>query len=142
MTEDDVWVIYINSYIVDLNDRVWAGPNAIDLPIEPPIHILTACNPFDRKLSEQENTKRNQSLHLKLKNLEVDITDVIGRSANYNWQEPSFAVTGLRRSQACHMANEFQQRAIFEIDHQELCVICVSDKQIKQRRSRLITFAN
>ena len=136
-TDTSIWNIYINTYIID-QYLVWAGPNAGRLPLKAPTHIITAYNPFDKKLSEQENQQRNGLLWQRLQKLNVQIKPVTGCSPDKAWQEPGFAVCGLTRKQACELADVFNQRGIFELNNQELLVIDVKSSSIKKRRPRVI----
>lgn len=131
----DIWDTYLNTYIID-EVTVWAGPNAGLLPLETPIHIITACNPLSEKLSDKENHHRNQLLLKQLQNLNLEIKTVIGCSPKKDWQEPSFAVSGLSRSEACHLARVFNQLGIFELSLNELIVINANNLKIQGHRSR------
>ena len=142
MATEDIWDKYIHSYIIDLQDNIWSGPNAISLPIRTPIHIITACNPNSLTLTNSENTVRNHLLIEKLTNLNIDYTPVIGSSPNKQWSEDSFAIHGLRRTDVCKLAIEFDQRAIFELTNDELMVICVNSLAVKKRRCRIFEFHN
>lgn len=130
-----IWDTYLNTYIID-DEIIWAGPNAAPLPLAAPIHILTACNPLSEKLSDQENQHRNQLLLKQLQNLNIEIKPVIGCSPNRDWQEASFAISGLSRNQACHIAYEFNQLGIFELTPNELIVVDTHNQKVQRRRSR------
>jgi len=136
-----IWEVYINSHIVDANSPniIWAGPNATSLPLPTPIHVVTACNPFKQKLSDKINTQRNKKLLNQLEILDIKIKPVIGCSPNGDWQEPSFAIYGLNRKQACELATKFEQRGIFEITDHELLVIELSNQDIMLKRPRIIS---
>lgn len=138
--EQNIWDTYIQSYIIDTNSPadIWAGPNAGPLPLAIPIHVITACNPFEKKLSAEENLQRNHLLLQRLQPLKIAIKTVVGSSPNGDWQEPSFAIAGLSRARACELANVFGQRGIFELTHEELLVIKNSNYQIMRRRPRVL----
>lgn len=142
MTTEDVWNKYIHSYIIDYQGNIWSGPNAISLPITTPIHIITACNPNSFMLSNAENTVRNHLLIEKLTNLNIDYVPVIGCSPNKDWSEASFAIQGSNRIDACKLANEFDQRAIFELTDDLLMVVCVNTLAVKKSRYRIFEFHN
>lgn len=137
--ESDIWDVYIQSNIVDANSDsiIWAGPNADELPLPTPVHVITAYNPFEQKLSEEENTERNDRLFKRLKSLQVEINPVIGCSPDASWQELSFAIYGLTRIQACAQASEFGQRGIFELTHTEVFVIEVNSQNIMRQKPRV-----
>ena len=135
--ELDIWEKYISAYICE-PQIIWSGPHADALPLETPIHVITAHNPFEQLLSKDENKRRNESLEAELSQLHVDIKTVIGKSPSGDWQEESFAVHGLTRRQACNIARHFNQRGIYEILEDELLVIEVNTHEIKGRRPRSI----
>ena len=115
---------------------MWAGPEAATLPLSTPIHIITACNPYEEPLSDNENILRNESLYAELTQLDVEIKPVVGRSPSGDWHEDSFAIYGFTRKQACKIACKFNQRGIFELTVDELLVIDVNSHAIKRHRPR------
>lgn len=133
--EDKVWDIYIHSLICD-SQLMWSGPNAVTLPLATPIHVITAHNPFEELLSDEENKHRNNALLSELNKCDAEIKPVTGQSPSGDWQEKSFAVYGLTREQACEIARKYQQRAIFELTVNELLVIDASNHAIVRRRPR------
>ena len=135
--KNNIWNTYINSYICD-SQAMWSGPHADTLPLETPIHVITAHNSFEQRLPDDENIRRNKSLYVELSELHIYIKTVIGKSPSGDWQEESFAVHGLTREQACSIARHFNQRGIFEILEDELLVIEVNTQEIKGRRPRSI----
>lgn len=132
-----IWDIYINSYIGS-KGCVWAGPDAVNLPMTPPVHIITACNPYEKILSLPQNTKRNSDLLHALNQYNSEVLRVFGYSPDEKWKEESFAVSGLSRNQACQIAFRFGQRGIYEILEDDLLVIEVYSQKIRRRRPRII----
>lgn len=139
--DNNFWDAFIDSYIVENNDnkRVWSGPHAQTLLLATPIHTITACNPLAQLLSINENKQRNKSLQKRIVNLNVEFKLVIGCSPDNHWKEPSFAVSGLNRAEACKLAWEFDQHAIFELTENELLVLDVSNYDVKRRRPRVLS---
>ena len=132
---NDIWDVYIGSHIVDSNMN-WSAAQNQALPLKTPIHTITACNPFENILTNDENNLRNHSLQEYIETLNLEFKPVIGRSSNGDWQENSFAIYGFTRSQACQLAQTFGQRAIFELTKKELLVIDANSFQLKRRRPR------
>ncbi len=139
MTINNIWDTYINSYIIDAHNNMWVGPKAIPLPLATPIHVITACNPHDKILSALENTQRNKKLLLHLNSLSVTHELVKGCSPDMEWQEKSFAVTGLSRTQICKLALRYHQRGIFELTEDEVLVIDTENITVHRRQSRIFT---
>ena len=139
-TNESIWDKYICSSIVDSN-IVWSASQSQALQLKTPIHVITAFNPFGKVLTSEENNQRNRSLQEHIETLNFEFKPVIGRSANGDWQEKSFAIYGFTRSQACDLAQAFDQRAIFEVTEKELLVIDANSYQLKRHRPRQIDWA-
>ena len=138
MTVNDVWDVYLNSHIVDTRGNYWVGPNAISLPLTSPIHIITAWNPHEVILSDQENFQRNMILNKELSALDIQYEAVIGCSPSGLWQEESFAIFGLSRTDACCIALKHNQRGIFELTDKDFLAIDAVNKVEQRRRSRVV----
>ncbi|MDW3096182.1 MAG: DUF3293 domain-containing protein [Gammaproteobacteria bacterium] len=132
-----IWDKYTASHIYD-SEIIWSGPNSNSLPLDCPIHIITAYNPFDQIFSFYENRCRNELLLVDIKNHSAEIKPVIVSSPNHDWQDESFAVHGISREQACDLAQSYDQRAIFELNHNQLIVVAVNSYQVKRSRPRNI----
>lgn len=132
-----IWDKYIASHIYD-SDIIWSGPKANVLPLNSPIHIITASNPLDQILSSHENKSRNDLLLKDIQNHTADIKPVIVTSPNNDWRDESFAIYGLSREQACDLAHSYDQRAIFELTQYQLIVVAVNAYQVKRSRARSI----
>jgi hypothetical protein len=124
-----VWDAYANTKIFLKNDQlvVLAGTGAGSLPMQPPVHIISAQNPYEQYLGETENKRRTEILgqYLQLCPSTNKLERVVARSSDPNatWEEDSWAVSGLSREQAVNIANLFRQRAIFELNHDETHII-------------------
>jgi len=132
-----IWSAFESTTIVQKNEVeiVWAGSGSVMLPLPTPVHILTAYNPFERVLSNEENKKRHEALRRLLLHRPVQFLSVYGQSPDGQWIEPSYAVHGFSRSEACGLARDIGQRAIFELDDQFLYVFG-SDEKLRGQRSR------
>jgi hypothetical protein len=86
-------------------------------------------------LSNEENEKRHEALRRLLLHRPVQFVLVYGQSPDGQWIEPSYAVHGFSRSEACGLARDIGQRAIFELDEQFLYVYG-SDEQLRGQRPR------
>jgi hypothetical protein len=136
---EQVWRAFESTNIIQkINaDVVWAGPAATPLPLPTPIHIITAYNPFEKVLSREENQQRQEALKRLLELRSVQFTSVCGMSPDGQWSEPSFAVHGFTRSDACALARYIGQRAVFELDDEFLYVIGSDEKMRGKRLRRL-----
>lgn len=132
-----VWDAYANTKITLKNDQliVLTGKGAGRLPMQPPVHIISAQNPYEQYLGETENTRRTEILgqYLQLYPSTNTLEPVVAQSSDPDatWEEDSWAVSGLSREQAVNIANLFQQRAIFELNHDEIYIISESNSIAK-----------
>ena len=122
---EQVWRTLAATHIVKrrVTETIWSGPEAVSLPLGSPLHVITACNPFERVLSAAENAKRNESLGELLAARPLEVIPVLARSPDGRREQGSFAVYGLSRIEACELARQFGQRAVFELDEQEFRVV-------------------
>lgn len=124
-----VWTAYCETEIISTEgpSTVLTGSGATRLPISTPVHVISAQNPYEDFLGEEENSRRTEILGKYLRSMSEAkyLTRVIGRSADLNsiWEEDCWAVSGLTRSQAVEIGRLFQQRAIFELTENATMVI-------------------
>jgi len=135
LDRDAVWDSYEATQIVDASDHsvVWAGRGAIPLPMETPIYVISAHNPFEKVLSQAENDKRHNLLKLHLdghpSEREIQFKEVIGKSMTGPWNETSIAVSGITQPEARRIGERFGQRAIFELTESEVRIVPIDGEQ-------------
>jgi hypothetical protein len=114
---------------------VLAGEDAVvDLPMPPPLHVLTGWNPGARPRSVAENERRNQQLWERLQAVGTEAEMAFGWLGS--WSEPGFVVSGRTTAGVVQLAREFGQVAIFEITPEELRVIDCANGQVRGKRAR------
>ena len=124
--EDDVWDKFAETHVVRRTEQNWAGTSAIsNLPMSPPIYVISAYNPLEEVLSTKENERRHLALGAILKSRKLKFEEVFGSSPNGKWSERSFAIEGMGKEDACELAEKFGQRAVFELTQDEIKVISV-----------------
>jgi hypothetical protein len=84
--------------------------------------IITAWNPKDVILPEQENEKRNRSLEKSIKKPMVLSSRIIGASADLQHQEVSLIIEG-ELPDLINLAQKFEQNAIFWVQGDSLELI-------------------
>lgn len=136
---EHIWDAFAASEIVGLDSPnvVWAGGGATSLLFPSPVHVITAHNPYERVLSSSINSERHQLLghYLELRCPGAQRMEVMGRSKCGQWQETSWAISGLERTEALAIAHRFQQRAIFELNETDMLVIS-TDGDVRRKVSR------
>ena len=144
---DDVWKKFVETQIVKRVEireigkfisirEIWAGTNAMpDLPMNPPIYVISAANPLEEVLSDDDNTRRHLALRDILESRKLKFEEVFGESPDGNWSEASFAIEGMIQEDACKLAEKFGQRAIFELTQDEIKVISI-DGKCRENKSR------
>ena len=93
-----------------------------DPGISTTIHVISGCNPGYRE-TDEANALRHIHMEQCLREVGADPQSAIGMSPDGSWVEPSWAVTGLTRDQACAVGREFGQVAVFEIDARRIHVV-------------------
>ena len=94
----------------------------------PSFAILTASNPMDKLLGENENLLRNEQLRTLLEEEEVDFSELIGASPDWTHQEASFAISCTLYN-ALEWAKLFEQRAIFWVQNDHLQIIACQSSE-------------
>lgn len=122
---------YLDTRIEVEHDGLYRpATEAVDL-IGAPLHVITAANPFSRRLELKRNNKRNARLRRALIELGVDPHRAVGRWPGSSRFERSFAVTGLDRSIVRALGREFEQHAVFELAPTLVVVLsCFSDWEV------------
>ena len=88
--------------------------------------IITAHNPMDLKLSDYENSLRNEKL---LKSIDSNVfLELSGSSPDHSHQEASFAFVS-KIQEAVDIGKEFQQKAIYYVKDGNLKLVeCCTGK--------------
>jgi len=116
---------------------VLAGEDAVaDLPMPPPLHVLTGWNPGAHPRSVAENKRWNQQLRERLQAAGAVTEMALGWVGS--WSEPSFVVSGFSTAGAVQLAREFGQVAIFELTQGELRVIDCANGQVRGERAQRV----
>ena len=84
--------------------------------------VLTACNPMDQPLGNEENKERNLELLQSLGDRGKTFALITGSSPDHSHQEPSFLVH-CSRQDAVKLGATFSQRAIFWVNADQLEII-------------------
>jgi CBS domain-containing protein len=138
---DQVWDAFINTIIVDESDGkeiFWSGANAIPLPMQLPIFIISAENPFEEVLLSNQNDERTSWLRKLLKYRELKFMKVFGKSPHGSWKQVSFAIEGISKKDACELAKKFGQRAIFELTQDDEMRVISVDEVCRKTKPRCL----
>ena len=91
--------------------------------------IITAHNPMDLKLSDNENSLRNEKL---LKRIHSNVfLELSGSSPDHSHQEASFAFIS-KIEEAIDIGKEFQQKAIYYVKVGNLSLVECSTGKIEE----------
>lgn len=100
------------------------GPQAAEtMPLKWPIFGISACNPFDRELTEALNERRTQRLASAVAKRSTSHWIGEGRAFDNPYSEPTVFGEGLDFHAALGLGARFGQRAIFQIDAETVSVI-------------------
>jgi len=93
-----------------------------NIEIETPFAVLTACNPFERHASEEENGRRTGELGEELRAIGVLVTSADGISSDAKHREAGYAVSiPLARAKA--LAERYGQAAFFWFDGEKFWIM-------------------
>ena len=90
--------------------------------------IITACNPMDQKLPLAENQQRNHALEKRILQAGHLCLPIVGASPDFTHQEASWITNG-PKDQILSWAREYNQRAIFRIEMDELSIVPCDHKE-------------
>jgi hypothetical protein len=106
-----------------------------NLPLQWPIFGISACNPFDRELSEGHNDQRTQRLALAIAKRATNHWIGHGKAFDDTYSEPTVFAEALDYNTALGLGARFGQRAIFQVDAETVSVIaCRTGSSIRTWR--------
>lgn len=79
--------------------------------------MITAANPFSKKLSDEENEFRNLELYVLLALISQDILEGHGRDSTWTWVEKGWVLSA-DEEKLILLAKKFEQNAIFKFTAQ------------------------
>lgn len=127
-----VWDAYARTKITPSTPTAASLPDSVAEGLL--VHVISGHNPDGRPRPQAANELANERLRRHLFEVAEAIEDVECGSSSGSWVELSFAVTGLSRARAVEVARRFSQRAIFEIEGDELRVINCESGAIERER--------
>jgi len=95
-----------------------------------PIHVITAHNPGGHRSSPEDNALAQSRLTDRVTEAALEHYAAAGGDRAWEHVEPSLAVVGLDREQACALGREFGQDAIFEWSPTGLAVLSCTDARV------------
>lgn len=136
----DTWDAYTNSVVtvelpsgplivVPTDDPSGRLPNGLTEPV----HVVTAWNPGSRSLDEDANARRNAELRNELERRNAAWFPARGAAPDDSWHEDGFAITGWSRQDACALARELDQAAVFELCTGRLTVVSADLDHVESR---------
>lgn len=87
-------------------------------PLRTMLHVISGRNP-GYTADDESNQRWHADLEHHLRSAGLNPTPAVGSSPDGTWVEPSWAVTGLNREEACAVGRAFGQIAVFEIEGQD-----------------------
>ena len=133
--------VYSDAVIEAADGSQLAGPEAdAAMFVDAPVFVVTAANPGSVQWSDALNRSANDRLKDLLTRGGSEWSDVVGMASDGSGREESVLVTNANRAYVTEVAARFNQRAIFELEAEELRVIRCSDgvcvRTVPRRRPR------
>ena len=101
--------------------------------------IITAWNPMDRTLRDEDNALEDEALRRMLELGKIPYFRATGCSPDFSHREPGWAAT-MAKNKAVEIAKRFQQRGIWWIEGEDLILVSCADgseKRVDNFRLRL-----
>ena len=116
------WAEFEQTTFTSVHGQAWHYSKSL---CQSPLFVITACCPYSIDIDHQSNRHLHQQLkqHLDSRFPLASSEEIIGRSADGQWQELSWAVTGIDKHQALAIGRMFHQWAIFGFDQGERLVL-------------------
>jgi len=92
--------------------------------------IITAYNPQNRLLTNEENIKKDQQLHDELKHKKYNFEDALGFLGDH--KEKSYCIYEIAFESAIRLAKKYDQYSIFYHSKEQSGYFKVSDNQISK----------
>jgi hypothetical protein len=116
------WNEFERTVFTDINGHPWKGSHALH---GNPLFVITACCPYSINIDRQLNSNLHDLLkwHLDLAFPLATKEAVVGHSEDGQWQEESWAVTGISEEDALSVGRLFHQWAIFSFNGNKRVVL-------------------
>lgn len=117
--------------LMDGDKEVWFSINnqVSKKHFEVPFAIITASNPMNEELSDEENKIRNTQLEQNLKALRYNYVTTVGRLGEHS--EESFLIYNITLTDALTIATYYEQYSIFYNDSKQLSYVeCKTQKTL------------
>jgi len=137
--DDASWDLYIDAIIeivVDGRTNSVRGPNAVALPADAPVFVLTAYNPGGVDREDAENEAAERFLESELAAAGVTSWPAFGHSRDESWCEPGVAVASFDRARACALGDRYGQLAVYELTDDEVYVVRCDDAAVVRTADR------
>ncbi len=132
---DENWDLFART-VLEAGTSVLAGPNPVEVDWNRAVHVITAWNPGGAFWPEAENRNANDQLAELLESRGLSSSPVVRRSPDGRWSEESLLVEGCSRRQAVEIGAAFDQRAVFELNSEQLLVVRCPDGRVMRKCPR------
>lgn len=133
--DSEQWSSWSDSVVLAWDERglpvTLAGPAAD--PLDEPVHVITAFDPMGRPTSSADNAFAQHELFAELDREQRRWRPGVGAVPDGGHHEISAVVWGWGRAQAREAGARHQQRAVYEIDGDELRVVACDDESVTSR---------
>jgi hypothetical protein len=98
------------------------------------VHVLTAWNPGDERLSREENDAANEELRIEIMSRGLNPCRAVGADPDSEHAEESWAVCGLSDDEARDIGAAFGQVAVFRVTATSQTVLACFEDWVVSRR--------
>ena len=112
-SNDALWQSYRETIVEITRDDAVLNDRQVYEIWKSDFYMITAANPFSRRLTDEENETRNLELHALLIDDKQEILVGIGRDSACTWVEKGWVLCGVE-DELILLAKKFEQNAIFK----------------------------
>jgi hypothetical protein len=98
------------------------------------VHVLTAWNPGDERLSREENDAANEELRIEIMSRGLNPCRAVGADPDSEHAEESWAIVGLSDDEARDIGAAFGQVAVFRVTATSQTVLACFEDWVVSRR--------
>lgn len=124
---------YLPTEVTVQVDGQWISAFELAGRVAETLHIVTAWDPGDLRLSREVNQSRNIELRADIEAMGSSVLSALGSDPNSEHSEESWAVFGLTDEQAIALGAKFDQVAVFQITGSRQTVLgCVGEWKVSR----------
>ena len=134
MSERDLPQLYLKTVVSIEEDGLLVPASNARCITQGVVHVLTAWNPGDERLSREENDAANEELRIEIMSRGLNPCRAVGADPDSEHAEESWAIVGLSDDEARDIGAAFGQVAVFRVTATSQTVLACFEDWVVSRR--------